>query len=180
MIFCFLSTAVLYIVSLIVLIISTVIAVIFYQSAVLPAGILVVISFMTAILAHFGAKKLYYGSISCTAEDFDKWYSRQIKIARRCFRSSRMVVMLNTAYVCCAFEKTEECRSVLMQARSLVEMYGNAYYRYIYLTAVLALKEKTHDMRYMLLYVHRSFLSTNLKKTVFCAAIMPLRSFGYM
>ncbi|MBQ9461928.1 MAG: hypothetical protein IJU51_08475 [Clostridia bacterium] len=149
MVFCFLSAAVLYVTSLCVLIISTVIAVIYFQSAALPAGILVLISLMSTILAHFGAKKLYDHSMSYTIYGFEKWYSCQKRIAARCFRSSRMTVLLNIAYVCCAFEKTDECREALLQARPLIDRYGNAYYRYVYLMSVLGLKEKTHDMNYV-------------------------------
>lgn len=149
MVFCFLSTAVLYITSLSVLVLSTAIAVIYYQNAMLSAGILVLISFMTMIMAHFGAKKLYDHSVSNTADGFEKWYSRQNKIVRRCFRSSRMTVLLNIAFVCCAFEKADECRAALLQARPLIDRYGNAYYRYIYLLSVLGLKEKTRDMSYI-------------------------------
>ncbi len=149
MVFCFLSTAVLYIASLSVFIISTVITVINYQTQIFPGGILMLISFCTTVLAHIGAKKLYDSSMSVTAESFDKWYSKQLSISKRCFRSSRMAVLLNIAFVCCAFERTDEARLVLTQVRPLIDRHGNAYYRYIYLMSVLAYKEKTHDMSYV-------------------------------
>ena len=149
MVFCFLSTSVLYIVSLLVFVLSICASVIFYETALIPASILMLISFFSILLSHIGSKKLYDCSMSLTSSGFDKWYSVQKGVAKRCSKRFRGVVLLNMAFVCCAFERTAECRSALMQARAHIDRSDNVYYRFVYLMNVLALKEKTHDMRFV-------------------------------
>lgn len=146
MIFAFLSATVMFICSLLALGVS-----IFLLTTRDPffADASIFITFM-ALLGAFisvkGSYKLYLSSMNTLYEDFDKWYRKQQKIEKRSLSFNRLLVLQNIVYGSLAYEKLDEAALYLEKLGRLTAEKGNPYYNYIYLSRLLRLMEKKHDL----------------------------------
>ena len=149
MVFAFLPTAVLMVVSLLSLFLGGLAAAVDFSSMWLWTITLTAAGIAGIILSLKASDKLYKNSMLICNEDFDRWFFTQRKIAFSSFGGYKIAVLLNMIYVMCAHEKLDSARRALVESKAVIQASGNAYYRYCYLAQTIAVKEKTHDFAYM-------------------------------
>ncbi len=147
MVFAFLPTALLYLCSGAGAALSIVMVLISPRSSVLPCSVLFLCSAAGILISYTLSDRLDRLSEEGFLTDFDRSYRAAVKRSHRCFGSYRIITLLNTAYYCCAYERLEEARSVLLKAKRLIEKNGSSTCRCAYLLLVLEYKKKTRDMK---------------------------------
>ena len=146
MVFAFLPTALLYLCSGAGAILSIVLLCISPSSAALLCSVLFVCSAAGILLSYVLSEKLDDMSEEGFLTDFDRTYRAALGRSRRCFGTYRIVSLLDTAYYCCAYERLNEARDVLLRAKPLIEKNGSSPCRAAYLLLVLEYRKKSKDM----------------------------------
>ena len=143
MVLAFLPAAAAAIVSAAAMVLSLVLLAADFSSAALLCSLLMLAAFVLYVYSNSAANSLYRNRMLLCGEDFERWYAEQEKISRRCFGGSKVTVLLNMVYGCCAYDRTEKASELLLRVKPLVTKSGSTYYYLIYLMQVLTLEEKT-------------------------------------
>lgn len=149
MVFAFLPTAVLMIVSLVTLFMGGLAAAVDPSSMWMWAAVMTAMGITGIILSLKASDMLYKNSMLLCNEDFDKWYYTQRKIAVSSFGGHKAAVLLNLIYGLCAYERLTDAHRVLAETKPIIQASGNAYYRYCYIMQTISVKEKTQDHSYI-------------------------------
>lgn len=145
MVFAFLPTAVLMVVALLLVFLGGLAAALDPASMWMWSVIMVFNGAVCTLLAFRASDRLYKNSVLLCSVDFHKWYIDQRKIAATSFGGYKIAVMLNMLYVMCAYERFEEARRILNEAKPYIQASGNAFYKCCYIMHLIAVKEKTKD-----------------------------------
>lgn len=164
MVFAFLPTAVLMVVSLILIFAGGLVAAIEPYSMWLLSAVMIAIGAACVMISIKASGRLYKNSMLMCSENFDKWYTAQRKIAVSSFGGYKISVLLNTIYGMCIHERFEKSSMILAETKPLVQASGNAYYKYCYLMQLISVKEKTGDNAYISDLFSEAFQNLELAK----------------
>lgn len=147
MIFVFLPTALMYCLSLALFIsVSAAYFINPYADLILLIT-LIVASVVTAFCSRLSAVSLYRDELRIfSPNDYYRWFDRQKRIAKRSIGSYKIAVKLNAAKIAIVCEHTDDAARLLSEIKPKIEKMNRAYFNYAYLSAVLKLKEKRHDL----------------------------------
>lgn len=162
MVMAFLPTAVLYWLSLVVMLGTFVVGVVFPSMTAL-AILLLGIAFACCVMAHLAAFRLYDNAMALAETDVETWYRVTQKIAKRCMGHTKTAVLLHMTEQLCRYERTEEVRQWLPRLKKRIWRSGSARLRFRYLMMVWRVKALEGDTAHWKELLGQLYLCLNVR-----------------
>ena len=158
----FLPTAILYLLSVTV-IIGVFVLFLLTMSTPTLAILLLIIAVACYVLAYIGAYKLYDNVMLLAPTDFYQWYPAALRIARRCHGLTKTIVLLEIAEQMLLYEKPYEAEKILLQLRRRIIKSGSAKLRFRYLMILLRVRELEGDTKNRRLLLEQIYHCLNVR-----------------